>query len=334
MRKVLHTVIGTFLKVPCVLSAKDLQIFSVLLFVKNCPCHIQIYNKGVISYKDLPIRMSEFGSCHRNEMSGSLNGLLRMRSFVQDDAHIFCREDQIINEVKEFCNILLQVYSKFGFDKDSIKIMFSDRPEKRIGSDDIWDLSESNLLDALREMDFNFSVNKGEGAFYGPKIEFILKDNLDREWQCGVLQLDFNLPNRLNAYYVDENNKKQHPVMIHRAILGSLERFIGILLEHHQGKLPFWLSPIQVNVCSINKNVNKYCEEINNKLINLGIRSELDISNEKFNIKMAKKYKNKIPYVIVIGEKEMKDNMISIKNLRDGSQRIMDINEISNLILI
>lgn len=305
----------------------DNDSMQLALKPMNCPCHIQIFKQGIVSYKDLPIRMSEFGCCHRNEVSGSLNGLFRMRGFVQDDAHIFCSESQIVSEVKDFCKILIEVYEKFGFGKDSIKVMFSDRPEKRIGDDSLWDEAEMSLISVLDDMGFDYGVNKGEGAFYGPKIEFILKDNLEREWQCGVLQLDFNMPQRLNAFYIDSNNHKKNPVMLHRAILGSMERFIGILLEHYQGKLPFWLAPNQVVVCGISNEVDDYCEEINNSLKSIGIRSVVNIDSEPFSVKVAKCYEQCIPYLVIIGKREMSNKFIMVKDMYSSKQISMNIED-------
>jgi len=307
---------------------KDDEEKELAIKPMNCPCHVQIFNQGIVSYKELPIRMSEFGSCHRNEMSGSLNGLFRMRGFVQDDAHIFCSEEQIVDEVKNFFVILLKVYSKFGFEMDNIKVMFSDRPDKRIGSDELWDMSESSLLESLKDMGFEYGLNEGDGAFYGPKIEFVLRDNLGRDWQCGVLQLDFNMPQRLDAFYVDKDGSKKHPVMIHRAILGSMERFIGILLEHHQGKLPFWLSPEQVVVSGISNELDDYCGEVHALLKENGIRSKLDLEAEPFKVKVAKHYDKKIPYICILGKRELESKCVAVKDLRNNKQEVIELDKL------
>ena len=296
----------------------------------NCPAHINIFNSNIVSYRDLPIRMAEFGRVFRNENSGSLNGLLRLKSFVQDDAHIFCSEDQIVGEVKNFCRILFEVYKKFGF--EDVEIAFSDRPEKRIGSDEIWDLAENSLVLAMQDLGLEYSLNKGEGAFYGPKIEFILSDQLGRKWQCGVLQLDFNMAERLGAVYIDSSGSKKNPIMLHRAILGSLERFIAILLENYQGRLPFWLSPIQVSICSINNKVDEYCKEIFDILMKNNIRVRLDIYSDRIDKKILNVYDQKIPYAIVIGNKEMESRKVMIKNMRENSQELESIDNILMLL--
>ena len=245
----------------------------------NCPCHVQIFKQGLKSYRDLPLRMGEFGSCHRNEPSGSLHGIMRVRSFVQDDAHIFCTPDQIISETKSFCDLLKGIYQDLGFNE--FKVKFSDRPEKRAGSDELWDKAEHALKEATTAAGIEFSLNPGEGAFYGPKLEFVLKDCIGREWQCGTLQVDYCLPERLDATYVGEDGQKHRPVMLHRAILGSLERFIGVLIEHYAGKFPLWLAPVQVVVASVTTQANDYAKTIQQQLLDKGIRAELDIRNEK-----------------------------------------------------
>ena len=250
----------------------------------NCPGHVQIYNQGIKSYKDLPLRMAEFGSCHRNEPSGALHGLMRVRNFVQDDAHIFCTEDQIEKETINFCELLQEVYKELGFEK--ISIMYADRPEQRVGSDEIWNKAESALLNAAKATGLPFDENKGDGAFYGPKLDFYLHDAIGRIWQCGTLQVDFNMPGRLGASYIGEDNNKHTPVMLHRAILGSLERFTGILIEHYEGRFPLWLSPIQVVVATITSKANDYAKEIEAALISKGIRVILDIRNEKISYKV------------------------------------------------
>ena len=250
----------------------------------NCPGHVQIYNQGIKSYKDLPLRMAEFGSCHRNEPSGALHGLMRVRNFVQDDAHIFCTEDQIESETINFCKLLQDVYSELGFDK--VTIMYADRPDQRVGNDEIWDKAENALLNASKATGIPFDTNRGDGAFYGPKLDFYLHDAIGRKWQCGTLQVDFNMPGRLGASYVGEDNEKHTPVMLHRAILGSLERFTGILIEHYEGKFPLWLAPIQLVIATITSKADKYAQEIEEKFISKGIRVILDSRNEKINYKV------------------------------------------------
>ena len=286
----------------------------------NCPCHVQIFRQGIKSYKELPLRMSEFGSCHRNEPSGALHGLMRVRAFIQDDAHIFCTEEQIVSETEKLCKLLMDVYADFGF-KD-VKIKFSDRPEVRAGSNDVWDKSEKALKDAVEVAGYDFELNPGEGAFYGPKLEFILKDAIGREWQCGTLQVDFVLPDRLDANYIGEDGEKHRPVMLHRAVLGSFERFIGILLENDYGKLPNWLTPTQVVIMTINDDCLDYAKEIENKLNDIEIRCLLDDRNEKINYKIREHSAMKVPYIVVIGRKEISSNTVSIREL--GSEKVKE----------
>ena len=281
----------------------------------NCPCHIQIFNQGLKSYRDLPIRLSEFGSCHRNEPSGALHGLMRVRNFVQDDAHIFCTDEQIQEEVQNFIDLVFEVYKTFGF--DSILIKLSTRPEKRVGSDDIWDKSEKALSEALDSKGLDWSLLPGEGAFYGPKIEFSLKDCLNRVWQCGTIQVDFSMPQRLNASYIDITGRKQTPVMLHRAILGSFERFIGILIENYSGNFPTWLSPIQIMIMGITDRNNEGCISTKNKLVDLGFRADVDIRNEKVGFKIREHTMQRIPFLIIIGDKEEENNEISVRT-REG----------------
>jgi len=281
----------------------------------NCPCHIQIFNQGLKSYRDLPIRLSEFGSCHRNEPSGALHGLMRVRNFVQDDAHIFCTDEQIQEEVQNFIDLVFEVYKTFGF--DSILIKLSTRPEKRVGSDDIWDKSEKALSEALDSKGLDWSLLPGEGAFYGPKIEFSLKDCLNRVWQCGTIQVDFSMPERLNSSYIDVNGKKQPPVMLHRAILGSFERFIGILIENYSGNLPIWLCPLQIVVMGITDRNNDACLDTKSKLINYGFRASVDTRNEKVGFKIREHTMQRIPFLIIIGDKEEENNEISVRT-REG----------------
>ena len=283
----------------------------------NCPCHIQIFKQGTKSYRDLPLRMAEFGCCHRNEPSGSLYGTMRVRSFVQDDAHIFCMPEQINSETKKFCNLLSKIYRDLGFEKFSVK--FSDRPEKRVGSDEIWDLAEDLLQKAVREVGLEYTINKGEGAFYGPKLEFVLKDKLNRDWQCGTFQVDFNLPERLGAWYTGEDGEKHHPIMLHRAVLGSLERFIGILLEHYAGKLPMWLAPVQIVVATITNDYDDYGKRFYDALIESGIRSEFDVRAEKISYKIRNHSVEKVPVMAIIGENEKSNNTITLRKM-DGSQ--------------
>ncbi len=278
----------------------------------NCPGHVQIFNQGLRSYRELPVRFSEFGSCHRNEASGALHGIMRVRAFTQDDAHIFCTEDQIQDEVVRFIDLLKTVYADFGFRDLTIKL--STRPQKRVGSDAQWDKSEAALEAALREAKLDWEVQPGEGAFYGPKIEFSLKDCIGRVWQCGTLQLDFSMPDRLGAEYVAEDNSKHIPVMLHRAILGSMERFIGILIENYAGALPLWLSPEQVVVLNISRSQVEYVENVTSQLKNQGIRAILDLRNEKINYKIREHSLQKLPYQIIVGDEEVRTNTISVRN--------------------
>jgi len=277
----------------------------------NCPGHVQIYNHGLHSYRDLPLRLAEFGSCHRNESSGSLHGLMRVRGFTQDDAHIFCTEAQVQAEVSGFIVMLNSVYRDFGFNEVIVKL--STRPEKRVGSDETWDKAEAGLAAALQQNALAYEVQPGEGAFYGPKVEFTLKDSLDRMWQCGTIQLDFNLPVRLNAEFVDEDNSRKPPVMLHRAILGSMERFIGILIEHHAGAFPLWLSPVQVVLINISQAQEEYAREMGRILLNAGIRVQLDLRNEKITYKIREHSLQKLPYQLIVGDKEVSERLIAVR---------------------
>lgn len=277
----------------------------------NCPGHIQIFNQGLRSYRDLPLRLAEFGSCHRNEPSGALHGIMRVRGFVQDDAHIFCTEAQILPETSAFIDLLQQVYADFGF--TDILVKLSTRPEKRIGSDEVWDKAEAALAQALDSKGLQYDLQPGEGAFYGPKIEFSLKDCLSRVWQCGTLQLDFALPQRLGAEYVGEDNERHIPVMLHRAILGSLERFIGILIENYAGAMPLWLSPVQVVVLNISEKQADYAEVVAKTLRRAGLRVESDLRNEKITYKIREHSLNKLPYQIVVGDKEVVENRVAVR---------------------
>ena len=297
----------------------------------NCPGHVQIYNQGIKSYKDLPLRMAEFGSCHRNEPSGALHGLMRVRNFVQDDAHIFCTEDQIESETISFCKLLQDVYSELGFEE--VSIMYADRPEQRVGEDEIWDKAENALLNASKATGIPFDVNSGDGAFYGPKLDFYLHDAIGRKWQCGTLQVDFNMPGRLGANYIGEDNEKHTPVMLHRAILGSLERFTGILIEHYEGRFPVWLAPIQVVVATITSKADKYAHKIEEKFIEKGIRVILDSRNEKINYKVREHSVNKIPFIFVVGVNEMNDGTVAIRKLGSDKQEILSIQDSVDLIL-
>ena len=282
----------------------------------NCPGHVQIYNQGLKSYRDLPLRLAEFGSCHRNEPSGALHGIMRVRGFVQDDAHIFCAESQVQSEAVAFIDLLQSVYGHFGFDEILIKL--ATRPAKRIGADDQWDRAEQALGQALSERGLVWQVSPGDGAFYGPKIEFSLKDSLGRVWQCGTLQLDFALPERLGAEYVAEDNSRKRPVMLHRAILGSLERFIGILIEHHAGAMPMWLSPVQAVVLNISESQSDYCREVVGLLASAGLRVEADLRNEKITYKIREHSLQKLPYQLVVGDKEVAVRAVAVRTRGGG----------------
>ena len=279
----------------------------------NCPCHVQIFNKNTKSYRDLPYRISEFGSCHRYEPSGTLHGLMRVRGFVQDDAHIFCTEDQIENETKLFIELLSDVYKDLGFDKFKIKL--STRPDKRVGSDEIWDQSESALKNAIDKLGLDYEIDEGDGAFYGPKLDFVLTDAIGRNWQCGTLQADFNLPGRLDSTYVSEDGNKYNPVLLHRAVLGSFERFIGILVESYGGNLPIWLAPTQVILATITNDANDYADEIHAQLRSLNIRSEVDKRNEQISYKVREHSKSKCSIILALGKKEVNDKTVSVRRL-------------------
>tara|TARA_B100001115_G_scaffold182729_1_gene179695 strand:- start:2060 stop:3973 length:1914 start_codon:yes stop_codon:yes gene_type:complete len=291
----------------------------------NCPGHVQVFNQGLKSYKDLPLKISEFGKVHRYEPSGALHGLMRVRAFTQDDAHIFCTHEQITEESLKVTNLILDIYKSFGF--ENVKLKFSDRPDKRVGSDEVWDQSEKALLDAIKASGLKYEVNKGEGAFYGPKIEFVLIDAIGREWQCGTLQVDFNLPGRLDATYVASDGSKQIPVMLHRAMFGSLERFIGILIEHHAGKFPFWLSPDQVAVLPISNEQNDYAIKVKMLLEKKGLRSIIDDRNEKINYKIREHSVSKIPILMICGAKEVQNKTITIRRLGQEQQQTMGLEE-------
>ena len=291
----------------------------------NCPGHVQIYKQGLKSYKDLPIRMAEFGSCHRNEPSGALHGIMRVRQFTQDDAHIFCMDSQITSECVRFCELLQEIYKDFGF--SDLRVKFSDRPENRAGDDQTWDKAEDALLVAIKAAKIDYTLNPGEGAFYGPKLEFVLTDAIGRDWQCGTLQVDFVLPNRLGANYIDENGQKKHPVMLHRAILGSLERWIGILIEQYSGRMPLWLAPVQVVVCSIVDLTNDYILSIEQELDKIGIRNQIDLRNEKIGYKIREHSNNAIPIILVIGKKEEENSSVAVRYLGSNNQENLGLVE-------
>ena len=292
----------------------------------NCPGCVQVFNQGLKSYRDLPLKLSEFGKVHRYEPSGALHGLLRVRAFTQDDAHIFCTEDQITEESLSVTNLILEIYKDLGF--NDVILKYSDRPEQRVGDDNIWDKSEAALLTAIKKSKLQYTVNKGEGAFYGPKIEFVLRDAIGRDWQCGTLQVDLNLPGRLGASYVSTDGTKKVPVMLHRALFGSLERFIGILIENYAGKLPFWLSPAQVVVCPIAEENNNYVKKLFEDLFKEGIKCEMDLRNEKINYKVREHSLAKVPFIIVCGKKEVANNTVTVRRLGSDKQDIMKREEL------
>lgn len=308
--------------------AGDKRVYAVRPM--NCPGGVQVFKQGIVSYRDLPLRLSEFGKVHRYEPSGSLHGLMRVRAFTQDDAHIFCTDEQIKEESLSVCKLVLRIYKDFGF--EDVKVKFSDRPQKRIGSDSIWDKSEHALLEALKALDIPYSINSGEGAFYGPKLEFVLRDSIGRDWQLGTLQVDLNLPMRLGAYYTGSDGNKHHPVMLHRALFGSLERFTGILIEHHGGHLPLWLSPIQVAIVTITSEIAEYAESVNDLLTKSGIRSMLDINNETLNYKIKRHSSSKIPLIAVLGKKEQQDKLVSVRRLGSDKQESYKLDDFINLL--
>ncbi|WP_298566285.1 threonine--tRNA ligase [uncultured Aliiroseovarius sp.] len=296
----------------------------------NCPCHVQIYNQGLKSYRDLPLRMAEFGSCNRYEPSGALHGIMRVRGFTQDDAHIFCTEAQIEDETKIFIEFLSAIYEDLGFENFAIK--FSDRPEKRSGSDEVWDKAETALLGATKAAGYDCELNPGEGAFYGPKLEFVLTDAIGRDWQCGTLQVDFVLPERLDANYIGEDGAKHRPVMLHRATLGSFERFIGILIESHAGKLPFWVAPRQVVVASIVSDADDYVQYVVAALKAKGIRAEADIRNEKINYKVREHSVGKVPVILACGMKEVEDGTVSMRRLGDKHSKVLPLEDVAGML--
>ncbi len=298
-----------------------------LLAVKpmNCPGHVQIFNQDLKSYRQLPLRMAEFGSCHRNESSGSLHGIMRVRSFTQDDAHIFCEEHQINSETSDFCDLLKEVYRDFGF--ENILVKFSTRPEKRAGSDEVWDKAEKALEQAIKHAGLEYELNPGEGAFYGPKLEFTLVDALKRQWQCGTLQVDFVLPERLDVSYVAQDGTRKRPVMLHRAILGSLERFIGILIENYAGKFPLWLAPIQVVIAGITNEFDEHILKILKKFQESGIRAQVDLDAQKISYKIRHHSLQKIPYIVAVGKKEIENNSLAVRKLGEEDQQIFNIDD-------
>ncbi len=295
----------------------------------NCPCHVQVYNQGLKSYRDLPLRLAEFGSCHRNEMSGALHGLMRVRAFVQDDAHIFCTEDQIQSEVSAFIDFLHEVYADFGFDEVIYRL--STRPENRVGDDAVWDKAEQALADALNAKGLDWEELPGEGAFYGPKIEFTLKDCLGREWQCGTIQVDFSMPGRLDAQYVAEDGSRQTPVMLHRAILGSFERFIGILIEHHEGRMPLWLAPVQAVVMNITDHQAEFVDEVEKTLKQQGLRVISDLRNEKIGFKIREHTLQRIPYLLVVGDREMERGEVAVRSRSGEDLGAMSIDDFAQM---
>ena len=302
----------------------DEKIFAVKPM--NCPGCVQIFNQGLKSYRDLPLKLSEFGKVHRYEPSGALHGLLRVRAFTQDDAHIFCTEDQITQESLTVTNLILKIYRDLGF--ENVILKYSDRPKKRVGDDAVWDKSESALLSAIKKSKLEYTINKGEGAFYGPKIEFVLRDAIGRDWQCGTLQVDLNLPERLGASFVDKDGTKKVPVMLHRALFGSLERFIGILIENYAGKLPFWLSPAQAVVCSIAEENNGYVKKLFEDLFKEGIKCEVDLRNEKINYKVREHSLAKVPLILVCGKKEVANNTVTVRRLGSDKQETIKREEL------
>jgi threonyl-tRNA synthetase len=301
----------------------DEKVFAIKPM--NCPGHIQVFNQGLKSYRDLPLRITEFGKVHRYEPSGALHGLLRVRAFTQDDAHIFCSEDQITSECLEVTNLILDIYKDLGF--ENVILKYADRPDVRVGDDEVWDKAEASLLEAVKASKLEYSINKGEGAFYGPKIEFVLRDAIGRDWQCGTLQVDLNLPGRLDASYVDKDGSKKVPVMLHRALFGSLERFIGILIENYAGKFPFWISPLQTMVIPISEEFNDYAVKVSKKIKDAGISSSVDLKNNNLNYKIRDHSLAKIPVLLICGKKEVDSNSVTIRRLDTNKQENMDIDQ-------
>jgi len=303
-------------------TTPDEKVFAIKPM--NCPGCVQVFNQGLKSYRDLPLKLSEFGKVHRYESSGALHGLLRVRAFTQDDAHIFCTEDQITDECLSVTSLILEIYKELGF--TNVLLQFSDRPQKRVGEDRIWDKAEFALLKAIKQSKLKYEINKGEGAFYGPKIDFVLRDSIGRDWQCGTLQVDLNLPSRLGASYVASDGSKKVPVMLHRALFGSLERFIGILIEHYAGKLPFWIAPLQVMIIPVSEDFNNYAKKINEKIHDVGISCEADLKNHNLNYKIREHSMAKVPLLLICGKKEVDSNTVTIRRLDSNKQENMELN--------
>ena len=301
----------------------DEKVFAIKPM--NCPGHIQVFNQGLKSYRDLPLRITEFGKVHRYEPSGALHGLLRVRAFTQDDAHIFCTEEQITEECLSVTNLILEIYKDLGF--EDVILKYSDRPELRVGDDKVWDKSEAALLEAIKATKLEYSINKGEGAFYGPKIEFVLRDAIGRDWQCGTLQVDLNLPGRLGASFVDKDGNKKIPVMLHRALFGSLERFIGILIENYSGKLPFWITPLQSVVIPVSNDFDDYAKKVCEQLKQSGISAEADLKNHNLNYKIRDHSLSKVPLLLICGKKEVDSNSVTIRRLDSNKQENMELKE-------
>jgi threonyl-tRNA synthetase len=291
----------------------------------NCPGHVQVFKQGITSYRDLPVRLAEFGKCHRYAPSGALHGMMRVRAFTQDDAHIFCTPEQITDESIAVCSLILGIYRDFGF--EDVRIKFADRPEVRVGEDDVWDQSEAALLKALEVAGLDYTHNPGEGAFYGPKLEFVLRDAIGRDWQCGTLQVDLNMPGRLGATYVGEDGEKHLPVMLHRAMFGSLERFIGILIEHHAGNLPLWLAPVQVKVLTITSDADDYAREVVTALAAHGLRAEADLRNEKISYKVREHSVAKVPVLLAVGDREVENRSVAMRRLGSKQQKVLPLDE-------
>ena len=291
----------------------------------NCPGHVQVFKHGLKSYRELPLKFAEFGKVHRYEPSGALHGMMRVRHFTQDDAHIFCTEDQITEECVTVTNLILSIYRDFGF--EDVRLKFSDRPEKRVGSDAIWDRAEAALKTAIEATGLEYELNPGEGAFYGPKIEFVLRDAIGRDWQCGTVQVDFNLPGRLGAFYIGEDGEKHEPVMIHRALFGSLERFLGILIEHHAGRFPLWLAPLQCVVATITSDADDYAHQVVEELKRFGLKAEADIRNEKINYKVREHSLAKVPALLVVGKREAEERTVAIRRLGSKDQIVLPLAE-------
>jgi threonyl-tRNA synthetase len=310
-------------------TTPDERVFAIKPM--NCPGCVQIFNQGLKSYRDLPLKLSEFGKVHRYESSGSLHGLMRVRSFTQDDAHIFCTENQITEESLKVTKLILDIYKAFGF--ENVILKYSDRPAKRVGDDKLWDKAEAALLEAVKASKLDYSINKGEGAFYGPKIEFVLRDTIGRDWQCGTLQVDLNLPGRLGATYIDKDGVKKNPVMLHRALFGSLERFIGILIEHYAGKLPLWLSPKQVAILPISQEFDDYAKKVSAELDKSKIRNIIDLKNEKINYKIREHSLSKTPVLMICGSKEQESQSITLRRLGQEKQDTLPLKEAVSLLV-